>query len=66
MPNLDDVGDRFLCTFGLTWLKLMFECLWQHKPREVMDAHGGIQGQAGCGSAQPGLVVGDPARSWGA
>jgi len=24
---------------------------------------GGIQGQAGCGSGQPGLVVGDPARS---
>ena len=26
---------------------------------------GGIQGQAGCGSGQPGLVVGDPARSRG-
>jgi len=26
---------------------------------------GGIQGQAGCGSAQPGLVVGDPAHSRG-
>ncbi len=24
---------------------------------------GGIQGQAGCGSGQPGQVVGDPARS---
>ena len=24
---------------------------------------GGIQGQAGCGSGQPGMVVGDPARS---
>jgi len=24
---------------------------------------GGIQDQAGCGSGQPGLVVGDPARS---
>jgi len=24
---------------------------------------GGIQGQAGCGSGQPGLVVGDPAHS---
>ena len=24
---------------------------------------GGIQGQARCGSGQPGLVVGDPARS---
>ena len=23
---------------------------------------GGIQGQAGCGSGQPGLVVGDPAH----
>ena len=27
--------------------------------------HGGIQGQAGCGSGQPGLVVGDPAHSRG-
>ena len=26
---------------------------------------GGIQGQAGCGSGQPGLVVGDPAHSSG-
>jgi len=26
---------------------------------------GGIQGQAGCGSEQPGLVVGDPACSRG-
>ena len=24
---------------------------------------GGIQGQAGCGSGQPGLVVGDPVHS---
>jgi len=24
-----------------------------------------IQGQAGCGSGEPGLVVGDPARSMG-
>ena len=26
---------------------------------------GGIQGQAGCGSGQPGLVVGNPAHSRG-
>ena len=26
---------------------------------------GGIQGQAGCGSGQPGLMVGDPAHSRG-
>ena len=26
---------------------------------------GGIQGQAGCGSVQPGLVIGDPAHSRG-
>jgi len=26
---------------------------------------GGIQGQAGCGSGQPALVVGDPAHSRG-
>jgi len=28
-------------------------------------ATGSIQGQAGCGSGQPGLVVGDPAHSRG-
>ena len=27
--------------------------------------HGGVEGQAGCGSGQPGLVVGDPAHSRG-
>ena len=40
---------------------------------QVVDAQGGcgcpipagIQGQAGCGSGQPGLVVGDPAHSRG-
>jgi len=26
---------------------------------------GGIQGQAGCSSGQPDIVVGDPAHSWG-
>jgi len=32
-------------------------------PRKVVDAPipGGIEGQAVCGSGQPGLVVGDPA-----
>ena len=38
---------------------------WNRLPKEVVDAPsipGGIQGQAGCGSGQPGLVVGDPAH----
>ena len=30
-----------------------------------MPIPGGIQGQAGCGSGQPGLLVGDPAHSRG-
>ena len=30
-----------------------------------MPHPGGIQGQAGCGSGQPGLVVVDPARGVG-
>jgi len=30
-----------------------------------MPIPGGIQGQAGCGSGQPGLVVGDPTHSRG-
>ena len=40
---------------------------WNRLPKEVVDARipGGIQGQAGCGSGQPGLVVGDPAHSRG-
>jgi len=37
---------------------------WNRLPRKVVDAPipGGIEGQAGCGSGQPGLVVGDPAH----
>ena len=40
---------------------------WNRLPKEVVDAPslGGIQGQAGCGSGQPGLVVGDPAHRRG-
>ena len=41
---------------------------WNRLPKEVVDAPslpGGIQGQAGCGSGQPGLVVGDPTCSRG-
>ena len=34
----------------------------EQAPKEVA-VPGGIQGQAGCGSGQPGLVVGDPAHS---
>ena len=30
-----------------------------------MPHPGGIRGQAGCGSGQPGLLVGDPAHSRG-
>jgi len=36
---------------------------WIRLPKEAFP--GGIQGQAGCGSGQPGLVVGDPAHSRG-
>jgi len=39
---------------------------WNRLPKEVVDAiPEGIQGQAGCGSGQPGVVVGDPAHSRG-
>ena len=37
---------------------------WNRLPKEA-GGPGGIQGQAGCGSGQPGLVVGDPAHSSG-
>ena len=33
--------------------------------RALHPIPGGIQGQAGCGSGQPGLLVGDPAHSRG-
>ena len=36
---------------------------WNRLPKEAFP--GGIQGQAGCGSGQPGLLVGDPAHSRG-
>jgi len=32
---------------------------------KICSLPGGIQGQAGCGFGQPGLVVGDPAHSEG-
>ena len=34
---------------------------WNRLPKEAVDAPSlvGIQGQAGCGSGQPGLLVGD-------
>ena len=40
---------------------------WNRLPKEVVDAPSleAIQGQAGCGSGQPGLVVGGPAHSRG-
>jgi len=41
---------------------------WNRLPKEAVDAPsipGGIQGQAGCGSGQPGLLIGDPAHSRG-
>ena len=40
---------------------------WNRLPKEVVDAPSleAFQGQAGCGFGQPGLVVGDPAHSWG-
>ena len=41
---------------------------WNTLPKEVVDAPSldtRVQGQAGCGSGQPGLVVGDPAHSRG-
>jgi len=41
--------------------------LWNRLPKDVVGCPipAGIQGQAGCGSGQPGLVVGDPAHSRG-
>ena len=40
---------------------------WNRLPKEVdgCPIPGGIQGQVGCGSGQPGVVVGDPAQSKG-
>ena len=41
---------------------------WNRLPKEVVDAPSldtRVQGQAGCGSGQPGLLVGDPAHSRG-
>jgi len=38
---------------------------WNRLPKEAVDAPSleAFKGQAGCGSGQPGLVVGDPAYS---
>ena len=41
--------------------------IFTHLPREIVDAPSleAFKGQDGCGSGQPGLVVGDPAHSRG-
>ena len=62
--------------FSWVWTCLMLTlCQWnlEHLPVQQYFAQGGcgcpipggIQGQAGCGSGQPGLVVGDPTHSRG-
>jgi len=40
---------------------------WNRLPKEVVDAPSlkDIQDKAGCGSGQPGLVLGNPAHSRG-
>jgi len=41
---------------------------WNRLPKVVVGASltpGGVQGQAGCGSGQPGVMVGNPAHSRG-
>ena len=59
-----------LCSFSNTCLRKQrypFRNLrgiwWVHTSFQPIP--GGIQGQAGCGSGQPGLLVGDPAHSRG-
>ena len=45
--------------------RLFTQCVvthWNRLPKGAVDA---IEGQAGCGSGQPALVVGDPAHSRG-
>jgi len=49
-------------------LSLVSECFFtvaHHIGQCIAPIPAGIQGQAGCGSGQPGLVVGDPAHSRG-
>jgi len=48
-------------------LSLSLKCTasWTKEAVDASPTPGGIQGQAGCGSGQPGLVVGDPTHSRG-
>jgi len=39
--------------------------LWNRLPKEVVDVSSLEAFKAGCGSGQPGLVIGDPAYSRG-
>ena len=41
------------------------DCVQKHSIKYSECIPGGTQGQVGCGSGQPGLVVGDPAHSRG-
>jgi len=57
------------------WVEFTLEIILQNSLNYILEqvaqggcgcpTHGGIQGQAGCGAGQPGLVVGDPAHSRG-
>jgi len=59
--------------FSVNSISLLFQYLQQEGQifpfifvkSDVTSERGGIQGQAGCGSGQPGLVIGDPAHSRG-
>jgi len=57
---------RILTPLGESSKFLLFDALrTQTSKHHGCPIPGGIQGQAGCGSGQPGLVAGDPAHSRG-
>jgi len=60
----------FACSCMLPTYEFKASTLSSHLPKVAQGGCGcpipaGIQGQAGCGSGQPGLLVGDPAHSRG-
>ena len=72
--HLFGIKSQILCVYGKSHLscssRMYFpEICFLFRVGKTSECYnpipGGIEGQAGCGSGQPGLVVGDPAHSRG-
>ena len=54
---------RLKTSYNIQCVEFLKILIYSYK--NAFSVPGGIQGQAGCGSGQPGLVAGNPAHSMG-